>query len=213
MLDHEDRRARVGLDLAKERSERLRLLLADARRRLVEQQERRPQRQHARQLKQAQGAVGQLRSELLGEGLHAHLLDQPNGLVPDGNLLRPCRRQLERMGQGARALVAVQGHPDVVKDRQVREEANVLERATDPEGGPLTRGPAEQVLTAVVDRSLRDPLEARDALHQGGLAGPVRTDQPDDLTFVHHEIDATEGPEATEGHRHVLALEHGNGRR
>ncbi len=45
--------------------------------------------------------------------------------------------------------------------------------------------------------------EAGDAVDEGGLAGAVRADQSDELPGSHLEVDAVDGPQATERHAHL----------
>src|SRR5438128_1801932 len=66
----------------------------------------------------------------------------------------------------------------------------------------------EQVGSAVRDRALGHRLEAGDALHERGLAGAVRADQPDGLAFTHLEVDLAQGLEAAEAHADTAALQH-----
>jgi hypothetical protein len=57
------------------------------------------------------------------------------------------------------------------------------------------------------DRSVCRPLQTDDDLQQRALAGPVGTDDGDDLAVVDPEGDAVDSREATEALRDLIDLE------
>src|SRR5262245_46609277 len=84
------------------------------------------------------------------------------------------------------------GHP--------AEEALILEGARDADGGDGVRRQGCEVPAAVIEGESAGgrPVNPRDHVEHGGLARAVRTDQPDDLPFLHAEVEAVERPEAPE---------------
>jgi hypothetical protein len=59
-------------------------------------------------------------------------------------------------------------------------------------------GEAADRFTAELDGARRRPLEARDELQKRALAGPVGTDDGDDLAVVDPERDTVDGRETAE---------------
>jgi hypothetical protein len=57
------------------------------------------------------------------------------------------------------------------------------------------------------DRPRRRLVQAGEAVEEGGLAGTVGPDQPDDLTGVHLQADVVDGLEAAELHDDVAGVE------
>jgi hypothetical protein len=68
-------------------------------------------------------------------------------------------------------------------------------------------GEAADRFTAQLDRARRRPLEARDELQKRALAGPVGTDDGDDLAVVDPERDAVDRRQPTEALRERVNLE------
>src|SRR5215212_9183211 len=66
-------------------------------------------------------------------------------------------------------------------------------------------------LTAEIDCASSRPEETRDGLQGRRLAGPVRTNQCDDLTLIDVERDAFEGLDVAVVSGDVLDVEHGRG--
>src|SRR5215213_7237140 len=66
-------------------------------------------------------------------------------------------------------------------------------------------------LTAEIDCASSRPEETRDGLQGRRLAGPVRTDQGDDLTLIDMERDAFQGLDVAVVGGDVLNVEHGRG--
>ena len=80
---------------SEQRAEGLGLALGDARRRLVEQDDRWLVGEHARQVDDPAGAGGELADELGAERLDAHELDELVDPVPGGGLAVHERREAE----------------------------------------------------------------------------------------------------------------------
>ena len=101
------------------------------------------------------------------------------------------------------------GHGDGLEDGQARIEHGVLER---PGHGALRAqvwGPVGDIGAPQVDAASLDGQEAGYAIHEGGLAGAVVTDEPDDLSGLDVEVDVVDGGDATEALQHLLTSEHG----
>jgi hypothetical protein len=122
-------------------------------------------------------------------------------------LLGPHGPQAEPFGQDARAHVAVLGHQHVVQHAEAREELHVLEGARDAQVGDLVGTQMRDVVLEEADASAGGPIESRDAAEDGGLAGPVGTDQPDELAVVDLEVDVDERLHAAVVDRHAASLE------
>ena len=73
------------------------------------------------------------------------------------------------------------------------------------------RGEAEKVAAVVDDAAGVGPVEARDDVEGGRLAGPVRADQSDDLAGVEREREVVEREDAAESARDLLEREEGQG--
>ena len=116
-------------------------------------------------------------------------------------LLVARRRQPEGVRQRAAAVVAVRARPEVVDDRQVREQPHVLQRPPDAEArrGPRASGPAGRRRGSVIAPVVHG-AEAGDAVHERRLAGAVRADEADDLALADLEVDVVDGAQAAELH-------------
>ena len=113
-------------------------------------------------------------------------------------------RQPERGGDDADALMAVQRDAEVVEHGEVREQADVLQRAADAALGPRARRQAQAGRRRGADGARGHAPEAGDALHERRLAGAVRADEPDDLAFPYRQVDAVERGETAEADRRRL---------
>jgi hypothetical protein len=87
------------------------------------------------------------------------------------------------------------------------EELDVLERARDPGRRDDVRALARQVAPEEHDGARRRLVEARQAVEERRLAGPVGPDQRDDRLLGHHEVDVADGHEAAEDLRDAPCLE------
>ncbi len=68
-----------------------------------------------------------------------------------------------------------------------------------PAAGQRTRAVRAQRLAVDLDDAVRGLHVARERRQQGGLAGPVGTDQRDHLAAPHRQVDAVEDAGAAEG--------------
>ena len=94
---------------------------------------------------------------------------------------------------------------DVLQDRHVGEQADVLEGAGDAGLGDQV-GLGRQDRALVGDGALGGDVQAGEAVEEGGLAGAVGADEADDLAGVDGEVDGADGGEAAEAHGDVAAL-------
>ena len=102
---------------------------------------------------------------------------------------------------------AVLGHHDVLENRHVGEQADVLEGPGDASGGDLVGVETEQRLTLEHDVAGGRRDHPRDHVEKGGLPGAVGADDRDDLSLVDMEVEIGECVETTEGHAQVLNVE------
>ena len=188
VLDEQHRQLEAVARRLDERREPLDLLVAEAARRLVEEQEPRLGDEGARELDPLQRPVGKPGGRALGEVLDLDVLED-----------------LARAGAGMPARVGAD--EDVLEDGHRREELDVLERARDAPAHDLVRRRAEQALAVERDLARLGPVEARDDVEGGRLAGAVGADQAGDLALLHRERDVVEGDDAAEAARDVAELE------
>ena len=98
------------------------------------------------------------------------------------------------------------GDPEVVLDREVVEQLQRLPGAAEPEPLALVGGEVLDVAAVEADPARRRD-EPGEAVDERRLAGPVGTDQPDDLAFLDVEVDLVDGAQAAERHRHRRRLQ------
>jgi hypothetical protein len=105
--------------------------------------------------------------------------------------------------------VPVRADDDVVEDRQVVEQAEPLEGASDAQAGQLVRPEPVQLLVAPGQRAGVGYDEAARDVEQRGLAGAVGADDADHPVREGRQRDAVEGGDAAEGDGDVAHCEHG----
>ena len=189
MLDDHERGSGLLPDLQEEVAQGLRLALGDARRRLVQQEDRRLVGERARQLHHPPGAGGELGHEGVAVATEPHGLDQ---LVdPLGHRRLGVGDCPEPEGTGDRLAhldVALQRHCEGLGDRERGEQPGVLEHAPEAALGPSGRIQLAQVLTGEVDVPGVGDREARAQVEQGRLAGSVRADDAQDLALGQGQV-------------------------
>ena len=91
-------------------------------------------------------------------------------------------------------------HPDedVLHRRHLREQPDVLERASDPELDDRVRRLPDDLGTVEDDRARRRHVDARDLVEERRLAGAVRPDQRDDRAARDREVDVVRRDEPAE---------------
>src|SRR5581483_7924942 len=87
---------------------------------------------------------------------------------------------------------------DVLEHGEVREQLEVLERAGDAEPDHPARPNAPQRAAVEDDVARVEPVEARDRVEGGRLAGAVRADETDDGPFGDREGDVLERDDPAE---------------
>ncbi len=87
---------------------------------------------------------------------------------------------------------------DIVHDRQIGKQRHVLEGAADADLGDPVRRPLQDALAFHQDVAGARLVEPGQAVEQRGLAGAVRSDQPQDLSLVHVEGYAVQRDDAAE---------------
>ena len=103
-------------------------------------------------------------------------------------------RQPEQRGQAVRHLdMALAGDGDGLGNRQRRPQPRILERTAEPVAGALVGRPETDVHTVEQDGSRVGRHEPGHEVEEGGLAGSVRADDPEDLTVVDGEGDTAGG--------------------
>src|SRR5262249_20578068 len=110
------------------------------------------------------------------------------------------------------------GHLHVLAHGEPAEGATVLERPGQPGAAAAVRPPARHVSPLELDGPAIREVEAREHVHEGGLAGAVRSDEADNLVPMQFERDLAErlntgecardsrGPERSSGPRRLFDL-------
>ena len=93
---------------------------------------------------------------------------------------------------------AQRGQVEVVLDRQAEEESRGLERACEPELGPLAGGHGRNVASEELDASLGGRELAGDDVEERRLAGAVRPEESTTLAGMDVEVDVMDGVDAPE---------------
>jgi hypothetical protein len=187
VLDHEQGEA-ARVQLADQPDQLRDRPLIDAAGHLVQQQDARLRGEGARQLEALALARGQragVRLRLVGESDPADQLACPLPRVP----------HVPRARERAHHHVVQHGHP--------REGAQLLERPRNPAAADRVRRQPRQRRTVEPHLPLVGMVEAGDDLEQGGLAGAVGADDPDQLAGRHVEGDPAVGRDAAEPLRHA----------
>ena len=96
-------------------------------------------------------------------------------------------------------------HPQVLVDRQRAEDIVALGHVADPTSDEHVSRRRRDVVAAQADAAAADIDQAEHRLDQRRLPGPVRTDDPDDLAFVHVEAATVEDVDAGKVPRDEIA--------
>ena len=153
------------------------------------------------------------RDESLGEDEHLLLAAREQAGVHVPALLE-LGEELERVGRPARRVLAgerVRRDPEVVLDREVRQEPPPLGDDRHPRGANLLGAEAGEVLVAQHDLAPGRAQQAADREHEARLAGAVRAEQGRHLAgrdLQRHLLD--DGPSAA-GDGELLEAEPGLG--
>src|SRR5215470_8777005 len=95
----------------------------------------------------------------------------------------------------------------VVEDRHAPEQSDVLERARDPQLGPLVRFQIRDVAAVEHDPSARGRVDAADAVEDARLAGAVGADDREEIAGVDLEAHPGQGGHAAEAQVQVVESE------
>src|SRR5512143_58879 len=164
----------------------------------VEQEELRLAGERPADLDDALLAVGQADRFRSGMGADAEQLHDLEALLPDSPLLLPRERQVQHPGVEPRPAVDVTADHDVLEDRHLREEPDVLERPhhaadSDLEGRhAVDLRPPENDLAGIGRKEPGDQVEDR------RLPGAVRPDQRLDRSRGDFDGEVVDGLEAAE---------------
>ena len=203
VLDEEDGHAPVVGEAAHEVGQLGALGVAEAGRRLVQQQ-------HARL---GGDGVGDGQQPTLAVG---EVLDGPPEVVLDLELADRChdlagQRWIDRVHEVADvgpAVARVGRGAQVVEHGRVLEQLERLERARQPDAGALRRGHAVERDAVEVDVAGAARREPGDGVDGRGLAGAVGPDQPGDLARPHGQRQVVDRGDAAVAHGEVVHLEH-----
>jgi hypothetical protein len=135
VLDQDDGRAPLGVDVENEAGNILLLLLVHAAHRLVEQQQLRVERERAAELDALAQAIGEGAGRLLADVLELQELDEFLDPRAVAHLLSLRRTPVDERGEHTSAHMHVPPEHDVVEHGKATEQRNVLERAGDAELG------------------------------------------------------------------------------
>ena len=191
--------------------------VAEARGRLVEQQQDRIEAQCARDLDDAELA----QRKAAGGPVHVrgktHTLDLARGLIEQARFLTPIEARHARKGAAAPTQMRAEG--DILQDAHAGQDVDMLKGAPNATARDELGGPPRNTLAPEFDLSRRRPQDARHQIEDGALAGAVGADEADDLARAHVETDIVDGDQAAEFLAHRLQreqrfprLRHGAGR-
>ena len=182
VLDHEDGQVVLVADLHDEVGQLLGLLRVHAGCRLIEEQQLRLRRKCTGDLETALKSVRKARGDIILVLIEALLPQKLLGLCPHALLFLPV--QAQRRAEDIVLRTEMLGDQDVIEDRQVREETDVLEGPGNAELRDGIRGVATEVAAAELYGAGGRGIDPGDAVERGRLTGTVRADQGDDLAAV-----------------------------
>src|SRR5262249_1167943 len=185
VLDHHDGQALDPRDVEDEAHHVLGLFGVHARGRLVEQEHHGIERERSGQLHTLLLAVGQRAHDLVPDVLQLEGVDDlalHDGA--GGALLARRAAVVQATREYARAEVNVATDLYVVEDGHAAEQGDVLERARDPQLGPLVWSELRDVAAVEHDPSVGRRVDAADAVEDAGLAGAVGTDDGEEIPGV-----------------------------
>ena len=125
-------------------------------------------------------------------------------LFLDGLLFLEVTADAEDGLQDAVLDMVVEGNLDVLEDRELRKQADVLECARDAALRDLVRLEADDALALKRDRARRRLIDARQHVEGRRLAGAVRADEADEFPAVQMDVEIRDGLEAAEYLRDIL---------
>ena len=166
---------------------------------LIQQQQLGFGGQGARDLEPALQAIGQILGGHICIGAaQAHEFEQIQGLGMRLGFFLHGRLGVEDLAQQVGVQADMLADQHILDGGHIGEQANVLERAGDPQGRHLERLEPGDVMAVEDQLAGRDRIDAGHAVEEGGLAGAVRTDEAGDHAFFDDEIHVVDGGQAAE---------------
>jgi hypothetical protein len=107
-----------------------------------------------------------------------------------------------------RAHVDMTPDHDVLDDRHAREDVRALECAGDAGARDLVHRAPGDVFAVQLDAPALRPVEAAQAVHQGGLAGAVGADHRKQLVVAHLDRDVVQRHDTAKGHPDIAGGQH-----
>ncbi len=204
MLDQENGDLEIRADAADEVHQALFLVVVQAGRGLVEQQQLGACRERPGPLHPALVAVGQVPRQPVLVVADAHEIQALFGHRMDLGLFQVLARSVQNGPEGADSGPAVHSGHHVLQHGHVLEQAQVLERSShaflcDPMGFEShDRLPLEPDVACV------GPIEPREAIEDRGLACAVRADEADDGAFLDIEAEPVDDVQPSELQRQIV---------
>ena len=199
MLDEEDGDAHVVADVPEELDDILGFLRVHAGRGFVEEQQLRVRSQRPGDLEAPLGTVGEVLGQLVLYIIETDIPHQAQGLDLGLLLLAVEPRQAQQGLQRRLLEVDVHANHDVLDDRHVGEEADVLEGPRDAAGGDLVRAQADQGLAVELDGTGVGAIDAGEGVEERRFPGTVGTDDGDDPPLLEGEGDVADRLQTTKG--------------
>ena len=210
VLDHDHRDAEVLLDVLDPEPHALGLLDIQAGGRFVQQQQLRLDAQRAAEFDHLAHAIGQVGDQRVAIALKAEEGDHLLGLLAMLQFRAAHRWQEDKLRQNANGRMAVPADQQVLQQRGVGEQLDVLERARDAEAGDPVRRDVGDVLVLEDQPARRRLIDAADQVEDRRLAGAVRADDREHLALLHLEADRIHGADAAEADRDVVGARTGS---
>ncbi|MGY4450670.1 hypothetical protein ACVWZR_005330 [Bradyrhizobium sp. i1.3.1] len=208
MLDQDDGGAIAVARVAHMRGQFLLLAKSDAGERFVEQQQRRPRDQRARQL---DALLQTVRQGTGGAIAHLAEVQEADDVFSGGKIFRldpPRQRRAGDLAQKAGTDAVRQPHQDVVEHGKALEHCQILERPRHAMlRQPRRRHMGEGILAEPHPAPV-GPVEPADDVEQRALAGPVGPDHRADLALRDLELDVAQRGDAAERERDVRKRKH-----
>ena len=206
VLDEQDGEALLRLHFAQRLSKRVGLGAVETRRRLVEQQHFRLGHERTADLDQAALAEAQPFDRLIGQRLQS---EQREHLVAPRQFVWLRAAEPDYVfPQPTVAATDALGDEEVVAHRRVREQFDALEGTADAQASTLAHPQTTDVLAVDLDGAPVEGQYAENAVEERGLAGTVRSDEPDAFTLLDLDADAVERDDAREPLRQLVRLQH-----
>ena len=177
--------------------------------RLVEQQQFRGHGEGTAQFDALLDAVREHGNVRLAVLLDVEKLDDPLDDLAATGFFASSLAEAQHRRRGAVVKVLMAPQHQVVENRELRKQLDVLERACHPEIGDLVRFEAEEVAPLEPNRPLLRVIHAADAVEDRSLAGAVGTDDGEYLAATNGERHAVDRLHTGKRKMDVVDLEKG----